>query len=82
MMKFQIKVLMSIHIKELKINFRKVFFKLKDILLKADLIIAKRVIIAGIINTIISPSILVILIYLSKCLVIQKSLFKALKYER
>ena len=68
-MKSQIKVLMSIHIKELKINFRKFFFKQKVSLLNSDLIIAKRVLIAGIINTIIGPSILLILIYLSNDLV-------------
>ena len=45
------------------------FFKLKGSLPNSDLIIAKRVIIAGIINTIIGPSILLILIYLSNDLV-------------
>lgn len=45
------------------------FFKLKSRLLNSDLIIAKRVIIAGIINTIIGPSILLILIYLFNDLV-------------
>ena len=45
------------------------FFKQKGSLINSDLIIAKRVIIAGIINTIIGPSILLILIYLSNDLV-------------
>ena len=45
------------------------FFKKKSTLFNSDLIIAKRVIIAGIINTIIGPSILLILIYLSNDLV-------------
>ena len=45
------------------------FFKKKNTLFNSDLIIAKRVIIAGIINTIIGPSILLILIYLSNDLV-------------
>ena len=45
------------------------FFKQKGSLINSDLIIAKRVIIAGIINTVIGPSILLILIYLSNDLV-------------
>ena len=53
----------------MKLILKKALSKLREILLKSELIIAKRVLIAGIINTVVGPSILLILIYLSNDLV-------------
>ena len=54
----------------MKLIFKKGLSKIRKKLIKSDYVIAKRVIIAGIVNTIVGPSILLIIISISDDLVL------------